>query len=255
MQTVWNYFSGLVYRQFGCHVELTYFLDEAKPSSHEILDIIMDHKSARFIVIQNDLFFPIVKNDYLYGYICILEGIKLQSDQVDKISMLADLLIRSVVIAEHKKQVISHIEISLKKQIEKEVSSIQPKPLNVFPFPRTMSFNPKYPVFILAHNSQAAMKQAYRIHTQSQSLQFLSIDCANQNRLYYPKFISYLGQITIYIPEITQLPLQIQKSLEKYFSIYLFIHKTLFTSHCSCYNKRYFQFRGNAKTCRSTSSL
>ena len=221
MQTVWNYFSGLIYRQFGCHVELTHCLDEAQSSSNEILDIIMNYKNARLIVMQNDLFLPIVKNDHLYGYICVVEGIKLQSNQVDKISILMDLLIRSVIIAEHKKQTLDHIEISLKKQIKKEVDYIQPKLLNVFPFPSTMSFNPKYPVFILAHNPQAAIKKAYNIHTQSQSLQFLSVDRSNQDRLHYPKFISYLGQVTIYIPEITQLPLNIQKSLEKYFqSIY-----------------------------------
>ena len=33
----------------------------------------------------------------------------------------------------------------------------------------------------------------------------------------YPELISYLGHITIYIPEITKLPLTLQKSLEKYF--------------------------------------
>ena len=87
----------------------------------------------------------------------------------------------------------------------------------IFPLSNAVSIDPRYPVFILAHDKEVAIKKAYNIHVQSQLLQFLQIDQVNQDQLLYPELISYLGHLTVYIPEITSLSLVIQKSLEKYF--------------------------------------
>ena len=165
---------------------------------------------------------------HLYGYISVFKGIKLLPDQIDKIQMLIDLLIRSVLLAEHKKQVTSNIETFLdqqvklmKKQNDKQIKKpthITNSPKDkVFSLSNAVSVDPRYPVFILAQDKKAAIQEAYNIHTQSQLLQFLHIDQLNQDQLLYPELISYLGHVSIYIPEITKLSLTIQKSLEKYF--------------------------------------
>ena len=128
IQTVWDHFSGLVHRQFGCHAALTHFLDTKKLPQKEILETVIKHKKARVIFIQDDLIFPITRNNHLnqkhldedhqshledvhlYGYISVFKGISLLPNQIEKIQMLIDLLVRSVVLAEHKKQVTSNIE-------------------------------------------------------------------------------------------------------------------------------------------------
>ena len=242
IQTVWDHFSGLVHRQFGCHVGLTHFLDQKRLPKKEILDTVIKHKKARIIFIQDDLIFPITKNDhlnknhsdecYLYGYISVFKGITLLPNQIEKIQMLIDLLIRSVVLAEHKKQVTNNIEIFLNQQVklmkklnQKKDRKQSQSPIHinnshqgkVFSLSNAVSTDPRYPVFILAHNKQVAIKEAHKIHVQSQLLQFFHINHINQDQLLYPELISYLGHLTVYIPEITLLPMVIQKSLEKYF--------------------------------------
>ena len=243
IQTVWSHFSGLVHRQFGCYVALNHFLDPKKLPKKDILDTVIKHKKAKFIFVQDDLIFPITKNHFdgghfdsnhsedahLYGYISVFKGISLLPNQIEKIQMLIDLLVRSVVLAEHKKQVTSNIENFLNQQIKLMKKQSQEKikkpsiPVTrshqgkIFSLSNAVSIDPRYPVFILAHNKKVAIKEAYNIHVQSQLLQFLHIDQVNQDQLLYPEFISYLGHLTVYIPEITSLPLVIQKSLEKYF--------------------------------------
>ncbi len=258
IQTVWDHFSGLVYRQFGCHTSLTHFLNSKKLPKKEILEAVIKHKRARIIFIQDDLIFPITKNgtmdknrphnplpnedplnedhldgdhldgSHLYGYISIFKGIKLLPDQIEKIQMLIDLLIRSVLLAEHKKQVTSNIETFLTQQVKLMKKQSKKPPQNptlitnsyedkVFSLSNAVSIDPRYPVFILAHDKKAAIQEGYNIHVQSQLLQFLHIGQLNQDQLLYPELISYLGHVTVYIPEITKLPLTLQKSLEKYF--------------------------------------
>ncbi len=216
VQIVWDRFASLVQRQFGCHVELTDLNNEQNPP-YKILNIILSHKEAQLITMQNDLLIPITKNDHLYGYINIVDGITLPPHKIKKVQMLADLLVRSVVIAEHKKQVIRDIENLLKEQIKKtkQINHIKPQALAVQPLPHAL-FSSKHPVFILANNPEKALQQAYKIHVQSQSLQFISIDKKNKDQLHYPEFISYLGNVTVYVPEITHLSKVLQKSLEKY---------------------------------------
>ena len=265
IQTVWDHFSSLVYRQFGCHTSLTHFLNSKKLPKKEILEMVIKNKRARIIFIQDDLVFPITKTgsknsstdknrlnkdyltplnnedhldgtpldeNHLYGYISIFKGIKLLPDQIEKIQMLIDLLIRSVLLAEHKKQVTSNIETFLEQQVRLMKNQSKKQPTNssqvpthianshkdkVFSLSNAVSIDPRYPVFILAHDKKTATQEAYNIHVQSQLLQFLHIGQLNHDQLLYPELISYLGHITIYIPEITTLPLTVQMSLEKYF--------------------------------------
>ena len=103
--------------------------------------------------------------------------------------MLIDLLIRSVLLAEHKKQVTSNIETFLdqqvklmRKQKERQVKSPSQSPIHltnsqenkVFSLSNAVSIDPRYPVFILAHDKKTAIQEAYNIHVQSQLLQFSS---------------------------------------------------------------------------------
>ena len=61
IQTVWDHFSGLVNRQFGCQTSLTHFLNSKKLPKKEILESVIKHKRAKIIFMQDDLIFPITK--------------------------------------------------------------------------------------------------------------------------------------------------------------------------------------------------
>lgn len=228
IQKIITRFTHLIYRQFNCCVEFVDLLssDFSQKAEKEMLEAVLQHKTARLIIFDNDLIIPITKENRIYAYVRFLEGITLHPDQVEQIQMLTDLLIRSVVIAQYKKQMFKDMENFLKDQIRRQVQEQNQKtPDKKFQATSPFSFSDihpksfKQPILILARVQPSAEKYARHIHFHSQAVKFLPILEFHQDHLKSLDFISCLGNNTIYIPEVTTLSLDVQKVLEEYLDL------------------------------------
>ena len=125
-------FAQMIDRQFGLSIAFIDLLKKPASPLKDILETVLKYKKARFLIVDNDLIIPITQSDRLYGYVRIFDGVSLHPDQVEHIQMLTDLLIRSVVVTQHKKQEIDNIEKFLKKQVQKKKYDIKDNVIFLF---------------------------------------------------------------------------------------------------------------------------
>lgn len=223
-------FTQLIDRQFGHHVVFIDLLnDSSTPPPTDELEAVVKHKKARLIILNNDLVIPITQHHRLYGYVRVFEGLTLHPDKVEQVQMLTDILVRSVVITQHKKHILDAMEDFLKNHLKKERKKPDPQFTQNISSPLCITpTGHKQPVLILASTKESAQQQAQNIYLQSRAFNFLPISKEHQEKLKYPEFITYLGHSTVYIPEITQISLTVQKSLQQYLelqSLYSYKHR------------------------------
>ncbi|MCB0393200.1 MAG: hypothetical protein KDD25_01500, partial [Bdellovibrionales bacterium] len=170
-------FSDMVARQYGCGVKFHNLLDPADQPDKPTLELVRRNKLAKVIIQKDDILIPIEKDECLYGLIRIKDALVLGPDTIDKLYDLSEMLVKSVVISELKKQIMERLENYLLAQLsEDEIAYGELKTKNKeFASQLQMSqrlAEQKVPVLILAKTGAASEELAREIHKNSSCLDF-----------------------------------------------------------------------------------
>jgi hypothetical protein len=183
----------------------------------DFLDTLKKNSRARVLLIQGDLVFPYSEGSQILGFGLISGGANLDWDEMEDIQMLMDLIARSVIHGQ--KTSADRLHNELVKEASRSVVSIQDHP----------DFNGQEAIVV--SNVKVQPDSHYLVEEQDPervrrfavdlndrfgrqalvSIQDLSPDLFLSLREFFD-----LGGMTIYIPDLSALPLATQTVVEQY---------------------------------------
>ncbi len=186
-------------------------------SEREYLFTVRQNCGSRVLLIQGDLVFPYSDSNQLLGFGMVSGGANLEWNEIERIQFYMDLVARCVVHGQRISADRLHLE--LVKETSKTVVSIQDHP--EFRGPKmTVVANtvvkPDSHYIVEELDPERVRRFAVDIHEKFARLALLSIDDLSQGKNLTLGEIFDLGSMTIYVPDLVQLPLATQRVIEQY---------------------------------------
>ncbi len=185
-----------------------------------------DYIAINRILNENDIYLPIKDEHHLLGIAQIVEGKKLDLEQMAQLDVFIDSIFSGAL------SMLSHID-DLENEESRIISTHSDQnnelPSNVLQFSKFKQAREKTPlfettpdlpqgditVFIHATNPEQIFKIAHEVYAKTKRFAFLEMSSFKENEL-SAKFLESLGNICLFVPEITNLTEKQSTTIEQY---------------------------------------
>lgn len=216
--------SNLIKERFDAVITFTDFSSRLRVADAKTIAVVQRNTHSNMIVMGMDIVLPIRSGTNLFGYVTIFNGLNLDQLSIDQIRDVTDLLLtESCALQEksHKLKILEHYltgqmsfqdVIDLKTRLEsEEMKYINPEIAILHD-----DMDSVFPILVESHSEDEAREFAVEIHRTSERSSFLTFEPYLIHELIDLEKIKELGPITLFVPNIRKLPLDIQYTLAAY---------------------------------------
>ncbi len=216
--------ANMMKERFDTNITFTDFTSRLRVADVKAVTAVQRNPMASFIATDKDMVLPIRTESQLYGFITLFDGIYLKEAQLEQIRQVTDLLLTESCLLEDKAQRMKVVEHHIKtfnslediidlrtKMKDQEINFINPE----ISIPHE-NLDSVFPILIESHSIEDAQELAVEIHRTSNRTSFLTYESYIASELTSVEKIKSLGPITLFIPNLSEVPLDMQMTLESY---------------------------------------
>lgn len=216
--------ANLIKERFDTNITFTDFSARMRIADIKTVSAVQRNPSAAFIATGRDMVLPINSGTNLYGFITLFDGLKLQESQLTQIRQVTDLLLTESCILEDKAHRVKILEHHLKtfnsfeevidlrtRMQDQEIKYVSPE-ISI----SHEDLESLFPIIVESHSINEACEFALEIHRTSNRSSFLTFEDYLTTELLSVEKIQSLGPITLFIPNIRDVELDLQLTLEEF---------------------------------------
>jgi hypothetical protein len=216
--------ANIVKERFDIVITFTDFSARYRVADMKTINVVQRNSFSNIIIMAQDVVMPIRANSHLFGYVTVFRGMSLDQTSLDQIRDATDLLLTETCQLEEKSHRLKILEhylkdemtfqdvIELKARLERdEIHFLNPE-ISV----NHDSLDSVFPILVESHTEAEAKEFALEIHRTSERSSFLTYEEYLANELSEVENLKELGPITLFIPNIRHVSLDIQISLASF---------------------------------------
>lgn len=210
--------ASLIKGRFDSIITFTDISARLRIADVKTLTAVQRNPSAPMLIMNQDVVFPLRFESHLFGYITLFHGMKLGEAVINQVKDLIDLLMLETCILEDKQQRLKIIDHYLSKEISfDEVVELKDRLLSedIHHISPEISINKEaldsvFPILVESQNDIDGKEFAFEIHRTSERSGFLTYEPYLLTEVSTVESIKAMGPVTLYIPNIKDVPLDIQ---------------------------------------------
>lgn len=226
MDTLIQRVSDIMLGRFGCRLEVverltTPFVEAVNP---DLLQTVRRNAHAEIVMMQNDVIVPVMDRGELVGFAVVIGGGNLEWSLIEKARQMLELLLKPYLIEKHREREISSFEHVIASQESRNLVSLVNHPKfeerrltesEGFNFMKLETRLESH-YLIEAPDRDLIRRNAVDIHEDLNRQIMVSLSDIAPDLLISSKDLFALGEMTLLVPDLEDVPLATQVVIEQY---------------------------------------